>query len=86
VIKSFIELLLDFDILYYLIYIIALAVGLLIHPFYFAFHLMDFLKLEQLKSVVQAIWHPKIEILLSIMLLLIMEYYFSILGFVFLGN
>lgn len=45
-IKSLFILLQDSDILYYSIYIIAGIVGLTVHPFFFAFHLMDFLKLE----------------------------------------
>jgi inositol 1,4,5-triphosphate receptor type 3 len=68
---SLIVLLQDFDILYYTIYIMANIVGLTIHPFFFAFHLMDFLKLEQLKTVIQAIWNPKVELGLSFLLLVI---------------
>ena len=39
-------LLRDVDVLYYSIFIIAGVVGLAVHPFFFAFHLMDVLRLE----------------------------------------
>ena len=49
--RSLFILLQDFDILYYSLYILTGIVGLTIHPFFFGFHLMDFFKLEQLKTV-----------------------------------
>ncbi|CAD8153241.1 unnamed protein product [Paramecium pentaurelia] len=85
-IKSFFILLQDPDILYYCIYIIAGIVGLTVHPFFFAFHLMDFLKLEQLKTVLDAIWGPREEIGLALLLLAVIEYYVGILGFVIFFN
>jgi inositol 1,4,5-triphosphate receptor type 3 len=68
--------------LYYSIYIIAGIVGLTVHPFFFAFHLMDFLKLEQLKTVLDAMWRPREEIGLALLLLSVIEYYVGILGFI----
>ncbi|CAK81773.1 unnamed protein product (macronuclear) [Paramecium tetraurelia] len=85
-IKSLFILLQDPDILYYFIYIIAGIVGLTVHPFFFAFHLMDFLKLEQLKTVLDAIWGPRQEIGLALLLLAVVEYYVGILGFVIFFN
>lgn len=85
-IKSIFILLQDLDILYYSIYIIAGIVGLAVHPFFFAFHLMGFLKLEQLKTVIQAIWNPRKEMGLALLLLTIMEYYIGILSYVFFYN
>jgi hypothetical protein len=83
-IKSLFILLQDFDILYYTVYIMAGIVGLILHPFLFAFHLMDFLKLDQLKTVVKAIYQPRIELGLALMLMIILEYYFGILGWTIL--
>lgn len=68
--------------MYYSIYIIAGIVGLTVHPFFFAFHLMDFLKLDQLKTVMQAIWNPRVEILLALVLLAITEYYVGIISYI----
>jgi inositol 1,4,5-triphosphate receptor type 3 len=48
---------------------------------------MDFLKLDQLKTVIQAMWYPKVELMLAPLLLAIVEYYFAILGYlVFYGD
>ena len=44
--NSLFILLQDYDILYYTIYIFGNIVGLSIHPFFFAFHLIDFVKLD----------------------------------------
>jgi hypothetical protein len=73
VVNSMIILLQDVDILYYTIYILANIIGLTIHPFLFAFHLMDLLKLEQLRAVVQAVWYPRAELVLALLLLTIVE-------------
>lgn len=42
---SFIVLLSDIDILYYTFYIIASIIGITLHPFYFAFHLLDLVRM-----------------------------------------
>ena len=39
---------------------------------------MDFLKLDQLKTVIQAIWQPKIELGLAFLLMIIVEYNFHL--------
>ncbi|CAD8133483.1 unnamed protein product [Paramecium octaurelia] len=83
---SIFVLLQDFEILYYSAYILAGIVGLAAHPFFFCVHLMDFLKLDQLKTVVQAIWKPKVELGLALMLLIIIEYYFNILAWIVFYN
>lgn len=60
----------------------ANIVGLIVHPFYFAFHLLDFLRVEQLKTVVQAMWVPRVELFLALSLIIILEYYFTITGYI----
>ena len=74
-------LLQDFDILYYSVYIFANIIGLIIHPFFFAFHMLEFLKIKSLQVVVQAIWQPKFKIVCNIVLLLIIEYYFTLIAY-----
>lgn len=56
-----------------MLYIIANIIGLTVHPFYFAIPLMDILKLDQLKTVTQAIWQPKKELGLAFLLLIIIK-------------
>ena len=83
VIKSIWVLMHDIDIFYYSLYILANIMGLIYHPFFFAFHLMDILKLQQMQVMVQALWYPRIELLVTLLLILIILYYFSIVVFTF---
>ena len=70
--------------------------GLIIHPFLFAgilkaFYftkknqnkgcLSDILRTKHLKNVVQAIWNPRYEILLTLTLLILLIYYFTLISF-----
>lgn len=44
---------------------------------------MDFFKIEQLKTVVQAIWYPKAELGLALLLMVIIQYLFSLGAYVY---
>ena len=81
--KSILILLSDFEIVFNTIYIMFVVVGLTLHPFFFAFTLTDFLRTEYLKNVVKAVWQPRRELMLSLILFIILEYYFSLIGFLF---
>ena len=52
--------------------------SLAIHPFLFSFNLSDFLNIDILKSMLQAVWIPKKQLLLTFMVFLLVEYYFTI--------
>ena len=79
---SFFILLNDLEFLYYVIYTIMIISGLAIHPFFFVFNLTDFLRIDELKNVVKAIWLPRKQLLLALFLLILSEYYFAIIGYV----
>lgn len=57
--------------------------GIVIHPFLFAFSLTDFLRTGDLKNVVKAIYEPRVELALSFILFLVIEYYFTIFAYIF---
>lgn len=76
--KSFINCLFNFEFIYYMIYMIMNVSSLAIHPFLFSFNLSDFLNIDILKSMLQAIWIPKKQLLLTFMVFLLVEYYFTI--------
>lgn len=85
IIKSLVSiylLLTDFDIVFNLTSIFFVVLALTIHPFFFVFSLSDILRIEELKNVVKAIYYPRIEIILSLILFSITEYYFSLVGFI----
>lgn len=73
----------DFDFVYYSAYISFSIAGLAVHPFLFCFHLIDFLRIDLLKNVVKSIWIPRKQLLLTLMILILEEYYFSLLAYIF---
>lgn len=79
--KSVYLLLNDFEIVYYTIYILFVVVGITLHPFFFVFCMTDFLRTEYLKNVVRAVWQPRAELVLSLILFIILEYYFTLIGY-----
>ncbi len=81
--KSVFIMLNDFEIVFNSIYIGFVVVGLTVHPFFFAFTMTDFLRTEYLKNVVRAVWQPRRELMLTLVLFIILEYYFSLIGFIF---
>ncbi|KRX02872.1 hypothetical protein PPERSA_04075 [Pseudocohnilembus persalinus] len=68
----------NFDFVYYMVYIVIIVLGLLVHPFFFGILTLDMLRSRTLKSVVQAIWYPIDTMGLTFLLFLIVTYWFSI--------
>lgn len=77
------RLLREIEIIYYSVYLFCDIMGLVVHPFFFTYGLIDFLRISQLKNVVKAVTTPWVELLLLLILFLIFEYYFTIIGYVF---
>jgi len=75
----------DFDILYYCLVMFFALMGLLVHPAFFFFQLTDFLRNELLKNVVKAVWNPRISLGLTLLVFILLEYYFAIIGFSVFG-
>jgi hypothetical protein len=79
--KISLKFLSNFEFIYYMIYMIMNVSSLAIHPFLFAFNLSDFLNIDILKSMLQAIWIPKGQLFLTFTAFLLIEYYFTISAF-----
>ena len=47
--------------------------GLIVHPFFFAFHLSDFLRISLLKNVIKAIYIPREQLILTYMVFFILK-------------
>ena len=73
----------DFDFVYYSAYISFSIAGLAVHPFLFCFHLIDFLRIDLLKNVIKSIWIPRKQLILTFLILILEEYYFSLLAYIF---
>lgn len=74
----------DFDFVYYLGYMTLLVVGLILHPFFFGILTLDFLRTPFLKNVVTAVWHPRHILALTFLVFLLIEYYFSLISYIWL--
>ena len=86
-IKTFIYLLSDFYVLYYLIYGMTAIVGTVYSPFFFAFHLFDVIvRYPVLLNVVKAVWIPKKSLALTMFLFIVLMYVFTLFGFYWLDK
>ena len=73
------------EVMYYLGYSLFAIFGLTIHKFFFAYHLLEVLvRFPTLKNVLRSLWEPKEAILLTIILMLIVQYVFSLFAFQYL--
>lgn len=70
------------EFLYYIIYILMIMSGLGIHPFFFVFNLSDIFRIDELKNVIQSVWIPRKQLLLAFFLLILVEYYFALIGYI----
>lgn len=78
-------LIFNIDVMYYLAYGVFAIIGVVVHPFFFSFHLSEiFIRYPSLKNVIKALWQPKKALFLTLILLLILVYIFTIFGFRFL--
>lgn len=74
----------DFDFVYQVGYMFVGILGLSVHPFLYAVCLVEILRLDILKIVVKAFWNPIKEIAFVIILFVIIQYYFSLFGYMVL--
>lgn len=61
----------------------CVILGLVVHPFIFVFLMADFLRIATLKIVIKAIWISRIQMGLSFLVFLLVEYYFTIIGYIY---
>lgn len=78
--------LMDFDFVYYMTYQFCLIIGLIYHPFFFGILTFDFLRINFLKNVVRAVWIPRDILSLTFLVFLLVEYWFTIIGYIFLSD
>jgi hypothetical protein len=76
----------DFDFVYYTLYMGFCVIGIVLHPFFFGFLTVDFLRFKILKNVVKAVWGPRVDMALTFMIFLLLEYYFTLIGYLLLYN
>ena len=85
VLKSMLRIFTNIEVVYYLTYGALAYVAMMVHPFFYAFHLTEFIiRYPTLSSVLQSIWEPKMQLLLSYILIILFDFYFSLIGFIWL--
>ena len=68
-----------FQLIYYILYIIFILLGLLNHPFFYAFSLFELVnRVEVMLSVLKAIYVPGLYLLVNLLMLIMLEYFFSL--------
>ena len=77
----------DFEFVFYTTYIIFCILGLAIHPFFVSYGLIcDFLRIKILKNVVKAVWIPRESLTLTFLVFILVEYYFSIVAYIYYSD
>ena len=62
----------DFDFVYYTCYMVFCIIGLALHPFFFGFLIVDFMRIKMLKNVVKAVYIPRVDLALTFMIFLLL--------------
>ncbi|EGR32968.1 MIR domain protein [Ichthyophthirius multifiliis] len=84
VIISFVRVLINPEVIYYLAYGSLAVLATEIHPFFFAFHLTEFLlRYPTLRNILRSVYEPYISLILTFILVLLFIYFFTIFGYVF---
>ena len=87
IIKTMGSSLLNINISYYLLYFTFSILGISLHPFFFAVHLLDIIFISHtLQEVVMSIILPGKQLLLTLCFILIIVYYFSIWAYLRLND
>jgi len=82
-IKSIYSCLLDFEFVFYSLYIVFCVFGLKFHPFFFAWGLLvEFLRFKILKNVIKAVTIPREALMLTFVLFILVEYYFTLYAYI----
>jgi len=74
--------------LYYnLAYLILGLLGVEMHPLFFTYHLLTVIfRYQKLIDVLQAFWGPIAEIILTLLFFMIIEYVFTVIGYVYFAD
>lgn len=82
VVTSIIRLLLNPEIIYYFAYGALGILATFIHPFFFSFHLTEFLmRYPTLRRILKSIYEPRKMLLLTLILILLALYFFTVFGY-----
>lgn len=76
------EVVANADLIFNLASLILALCGCIIHPLFFVFHILGVVfRFPKLRNVLRAIWGPIAAILITLLLYVIMEYIFAVIGY-----
>ena len=71
--------LINFQFIYYILYVLFIILGYFKHPFFYAFSLLELVnRVEVMLSVLKAMYIPGRYILINLLMFIILEYFFSL--------
>jgi inositol 1,4,5-triphosphate receptor type 1/inositol 1,4,5-triphosphate receptor type 3 len=74
----------NIEVLYYLTYGTLAFIATFVHPFFFAFHLTEIvIRFPQLRNIIKSFWEPKISLLLTFILIILFNYFFTLIAYVY---
>ena len=82
--QIYFQLIFDSDVLYALAFIAFSLLGLFVHNFFFAFHLIVFIKTQPiLRNVLKAVYEPLSQLVFIFIFFIILVYFYSLIIFYF---
>jgi hypothetical protein len=80
------RMLMDFNFVYHLTYLLMAFLGFFLGNYlFFSFHLLEIVRRSTtLKNVLKAIWNPKKQIIVTLFLFIMFEYFFTIFIYLYL--
>ena len=81
--EIFLIIFVDFQTIYYLLSIFFIILGIKIHPFFFAFTLLELVnRVEVMQTVLKAMYIPLANILINLLMFIMLEYAFALFALV----
>ena len=73
----------NIDMIFYLSYGIFAFIATYLHPFFFSYHLVELIvRYPTMINIIKSFWQPKLSIFLTLVLILMANYFFSIIGYI----
>jgi len=84
ILKTTIKCIINFKSFYYILSILFIVLGLKIHPFFHCITLLEFVnRIQLMQTVLKAMYKPLKNILITLLMFIIIEYFFSLMAISF---
>ena len=80
-IPEVLSIIFDFQTIYYLLSIFFMIIGMVVHPFFYSFALLEIVnQVDIMQTVLKAMYVPMGDILITLLMFIMLEYFFSMLA------